>query len=355
MSGAEEPAYVARARALINEKQVTEAAGELLAGLRKDGDCAEAKILLEEIFDGHTTSELLRKEKRAAPADSADVPGGNEAAAVGGMVTFEMTPEAEAEHEWWIYWFTFVGASLLGVLLLAGTFCSVAVSPALINGALPLCGFASFVVTMTLCCRIHSRHERYQPDVVIPIISELGIMEPGTVRLCPRPRSARPLSQHSSSSLHRLCLTCSRVITIVLTVRLFVCSCSVLQLVYQVGFTLVGVLLGGSIYRFQETVPSEQSTHLACILFCTTGCEQELCGERETHARFCVSKPDSRRHENRTASSLAYQSLMHVLEHLPACLPAWLPDCLPGYRWFRCCSVTAACRQTRAVALPVLS
>lgn len=92
------------------------------------------------------------------------------------MVAMQMTPEAEAEHEWWVYWFSFVGSSLLGVLSLFGIFISVAVAPGFANALLPACGFLSFVVTMAVCCRIHSRHKRYQAGVFIPVISELGIL-----------------------------------------------------------------------------------------------------------------------------------------------------------------------------------
>lgn len=174
------PAYVSRARTLIAEQQVTEAASVLLGGLKQQGDCVEARVLLEEIFSGQTTSHLLNKQAlgsvRQAP-ESKPADG----AATDGLHLLEMTAEAAEEHEWWMYWCSFVGASLLGVLLLAGAFCHVAVSPALANSALPLSGFAAFVVTMIVCCRIHERHKRYQPGVFIPVISELGIQQPGTV------------------------------------------------------------------------------------------------------------------------------------------------------------------------------
>ncbi len=178
----ETPAYVGRARDLIREKQVTEAAKELLGGLKDSGDCLEARVLLDEIFSGRTTSRLLSENSMGT--STARTGEGEPAAGApsdDGLHMLQMTAEAAEEHEWWIYWLSFVGTSLLGVLLLAGTFCSVAVSPALANGSLPLAGFASFVVTMMVCCRIHGRHKRYQPGVFIPVISELGILQPGTV------------------------------------------------------------------------------------------------------------------------------------------------------------------------------
>lgn len=179
----ETPAYVTRARTLIREKQVTEAATELLGGLKQNGDCLEAKVLLDEIFSGRTTSRLLSENGMGAAAARVEEsqPAAGAATVDEELHMLEMTAEAAEEHEWWIYWLSFIGASLLGVLLLAGTFCSVAVSPGLANGALPLSGFASFVVTMIVCCRIHARHKRYQPGVFIPVISELGILQPGTV------------------------------------------------------------------------------------------------------------------------------------------------------------------------------
>ena len=182
---------------------------------------------MAESAAGDTSLRARRVQQQAAAAPAAPKPDakaeGTEAGGVEGFVTFEMTPEAEAEHEWWIYWFCFVGASLLGVMCMALAFCSAALSPvrcppptdrapqltatpqSLAAAILPSGGFLSFVVTMTACCRIHSRHARFQPGVTIPVISELGIMQPG-------------------------------------------------KIVYQVGFALVGLLLAASMQRFDATV-----------------------------------------------------------------------------------------------------
>ena len=181
---------------------------------------------MAESAAGDTSLRARRVQQQAAAPPKPDgkaKPDGAEAGGVEGFVTFEMTPEAEAEHEWWIYWFCFVGASLLGVMCMALAFCSAALSPvrcppptdrapqltatpqSLAAAILPSGGFLSFVVTMTACCRIHSRHARFQPGVTIPVISELGIMQPG-------------------------------------------------KIVYQVGFALVGLLLAASMQRFDATV-----------------------------------------------------------------------------------------------------
>ena len=89
---------------------------------------------MAESAAGDTSLRARRVQQQAAAAPAApkkpDAKAeGTEAGGVEGFVTFEMTPEAEAEHEWWIYWFCFVGASLLGVMCMALAFCSAALSP----------------------------------------------------------------------------------------------------------------------------------------------------------------------------------------------------------------------------------
>jgi len=121
------PAYVGKARALIDAGRVTDAAAELLAGLKDDADCPAARAMLDDIFQGKVTEKLLAK--RAADASGAAAE--TTPALPPGMVALEMTPEAEAEHEWWVYWFSFVGTSLLGVLSLFAIFISVAVAESL--------------------------------------------------------------------------------------------------------------------------------------------------------------------------------------------------------------------------------
>ena len=87
---------------------------------------------MAESAAGDTSLRARRVQQQAAAPPKPDgkaKPDGAEAGGVEGFVTFEMTPEAEAEHEWWIYWFCFVGASLLGVMCMALAFCSAALSP----------------------------------------------------------------------------------------------------------------------------------------------------------------------------------------------------------------------------------
>ena len=88
---------------------------------------------MAESAAGDTSLRARRVQQQAAAAPAAPKPDakpdGAEAGGVEGFVTFEMTPEAQAEHEWWIYWFCFVGASLLGVMCMALAFCSAALSP----------------------------------------------------------------------------------------------------------------------------------------------------------------------------------------------------------------------------------
>ena len=88
---------------------------------------------MAESAAGDTSLRARRVQQQAAAAPTAPKPDakaeGAEAGGVEGFVTFEMTPEAEAEYEWWIYWFCFVGASLLGVMCMALAFCSAALSP----------------------------------------------------------------------------------------------------------------------------------------------------------------------------------------------------------------------------------
>ena len=81
---------------------------------------------MAESAAGDTSLRARRVQQQAAAPPK---PDGAEAGGVEGFVTFEMTPEAEAEYEWWIYWFCFVGASLLGVMCMALAFCSAALSP----------------------------------------------------------------------------------------------------------------------------------------------------------------------------------------------------------------------------------
>lgn len=63
---ADTPAYVTKARALIDAGKVTDAAGELLAGLKDDGDCPAARDMLDDIFQGKVTEKLLAKREAAA-------------------------------------------------------------------------------------------------------------------------------------------------------------------------------------------------------------------------------------------------------------------------------------------------
>eukprot|EP01048_Picozoa_sp_COSAG05_P011871 COSAG05_NODE_1148_length_5730_cov_2.806784_6_plen_378_part_00 len=146
------------------------AAAKLALEVYKQTRSVEAQELLEELFHGSAP------EVQAASA-------------------------LEKEADSWLWFMIQAGG---GVALAAGAF-SICVPPSVSVGLTPLLGFGSYASTLWICCGIHREHERYQPGVFIPVISELGITQPGTI-------------------------------------------------VYQLGFTMVGVFLALSMFRIEDLV-----------------------------------------------------------------------------------------------------
>lgn len=189
---------LARAQQAFSDGDGTRAAQIALKAVKKH-DSAVAKTLLEQIFTGQSHQRPMGTTLGQA-----------DETAIGKQ---KLDEQADDEVWWW------VSRGMLGLaltlLVMAGV--SAAAPPSVSVAMLcPLC-YVVFIATLAACCRIHNRYKRFQPGVTIPVISELGIFQPGTV-------------------------------------------------VYQGGFTMVGLLLALSMRRFDELVsPQLQDAEAAAV------------------------------------------------------------------------------------------
>ena len=144
---------LATARRLMAAGDGTGAAKIALAVYKREPS-EEAKDILEELFHGSAQGAAESESKSAAAA-------------------------AEAEVASWLW----AGVGLVGSGAVAmGALERVEwVPPSTCISLVPLYGFGCYAVTLYICCGIHARYARYQLGVSIPVISELGMQQPGTI------------------------------------------------------------------------------------------------------------------------------------------------------------------------------
>jgi hypothetical protein len=158
---------VRRSKEALARGEGTEAA-QLALQAFKHHNSDEARQILESLFSGDasTLRQKIVAERPEGPRTMST-----------GASALQQPEQVSDEMQWWM-----VRGGVASVVCLSGMGLLSAAAPPSVSKALvcPLC-FAVFILTLAVCCRIHTRYERYQPGVVIPVISELGILQPGTI------------------------------------------------------------------------------------------------------------------------------------------------------------------------------